>query len=65
MKIVESENFKAFFVYLLICCGVLNMGVIFAKIFAPKPQPPVTTINHYFVGNKEVNYGTVQLPDGN
>lgn len=63
---IESDNAKALLVTLLLFGGLsLSVGIV-VKLFTPKPpQSPVTTINHYFIGNKEVNYGTVQLPNGN
>lgn len=65
MKISDNENVKALLIWVLMCLGLsISIGIVI-KLFTPKPQPPVTTINHYFVGNKEVNYGTVQRPDGN
>ena len=61
---IKSENLKAVLVWILMCCGLSLMVGIVVKLFTPKPQPPMTTINQYFVGNKEVNYGTIQLPNG-
>lgn len=61
MKISDSDNAKALLVTLLLFGGLsLSVGIV-VKLFS-KPQPLTTTINQYFVGNKEVNYGTIQRP---
>jgi predicted phage tail protein len=65
MKIFESDNFKAVLVWILMCCGLSLMVGIVVKLFTPKPQPPVTTINQYFVNNKEVTqYGIPKQLNG-
>lgn len=58
MKISENENVKALLIWVLMCLGLsISIGIVI-KLFTPKPpHPPITTINHYFIGNKEVNYG--------
>ena len=60
--LLDSDNLKAVLVWVLMCVGLGFTGVIFAKIFAP--ETPTTTINNYFIGNKEVFNGFSKFPHG-
>lgn len=64
MRISDSDNAKAVLVWVLMCCGLSIMVGIIVKLFTPTNQPATTTVNQYFVNNREVNYGTIQRPSG-
>lgn len=61
----DWENLKAVLVWVLMCLGLSFSVAIVVKLFASNPQPATTTtINNYFIGNKEVNNGISKQFDG-
>lgn len=64
MKISEqnSDNIKACLTWVLMCCGLSLIFCIVAKVLSQ--SEPTTNIYNFNIGNKEVNYGTIQRPSG-
>lgn len=62
----DWENLKAVLVWVLMCLGLSFTVAIVFKLFTSNPQPATTTtINNYFVNNKEVTTnGVSKFPNG-
>lgn len=58
------DNIKAILVWALMCLGFTLSVAIVVKLLFPNQQPPTTTINNYFVNNKEIMYGVPKFPNG-